>query len=84
MLRTAWLRGRQGFYTGFDPTRFQIERPICYQGLLAATRTGFTPAGDDELEQQDRPELPSEVASHSAGRTKSRGWGGATRTIVEL
>ena len=34
---------------GFDPARFQTKPPACYPGLLAATRTGLTPAGDDEL-----------------------------------
>jgi hypothetical protein len=39
---------RAGLLTlGFDPARFQTEPPACYR--LAATRTGPTPAGGDEL-----------------------------------
>jgi hypothetical protein len=34
---------------GFDPTRFQAEPPACYRAILAATRAGLSPAGDDEL-----------------------------------
>ncbi len=38
-----------GLWTlGFDPTRFQTEPPACYRAP-AATRTGLTPASDDEL-----------------------------------
>ena len=38
-----------GLTLGSDPARCQTEPPACYPGLLAATRTGFTPAGDGEL-----------------------------------
>jgi hypothetical protein len=39
---------------GFDPARFQTgpfpgQTASLLPGLLAATRTGLTPAGDDEL-----------------------------------
>src|SRR4051812_40737527 len=34
---------------GFDPTRFPDQAASLLPGLLAATRTGLTPAGDDEL-----------------------------------
>jgi hypothetical protein len=54
MLRTAQSLPLTGLSTlCFDPTRFQTEPPACYPGLLAATRTGLTPAGDDELTTQD-------------------------------
>ena len=34
---------------GSDPARFQTEPPALLPGLLAATRTGLPPAGDNEL-----------------------------------
>jgi hypothetical protein len=51
MLRTARSLPLAGLLTlGFDPARFQTEPPACYRAPLAATRTGLTPAGDDELQ----------------------------------
>ena len=38
---------------GFDPTRFPTEPPALRPGLLAATRTGLTPASDDKLTTKD-------------------------------
>jgi hypothetical protein len=32
-----------------DPNRFQTEPPACDRAFLAATRTGLTPAGGDEV-----------------------------------
>ena len=50
-LRTARSLPLEGLSTlGFDPARFQTEPPACYRAPLAATRTGLTPAGDDELQ----------------------------------
>jgi hypothetical protein len=56
MLRTASSLPLTGLLTlGSDPARFPAEPPACYRaasllpGLLAATRTGLPPAGDDEL-----------------------------------
>jgi hypothetical protein len=53
---------------GFDPGRFQTRAASLLPGLLAATRTGLTPAGDDEL-------VVGSGMHHLqlAGRTKSRG-----------
>ena len=34
---------------GSDPARFQAEPPTCYRAPWAVTRTGLSPAGDDEL-----------------------------------
>src|ERR1017187_4110997 len=41
-------------------------------GLLAATRTGLPPAGDDELTDSKIPLLRHSVTSRSAGRTNLR------------
>jgi hypothetical protein len=49
MLRTASSLPLAGLLTlGSDPARFPAEPPACYR-VLAATRTGPSPAGDDEL-----------------------------------
>jgi hypothetical protein len=49
-LRTASSLPLTGLLTlGFDPTRFQAKPSALLPGILAATRTGLTPAGDDEL-----------------------------------
>jgi hypothetical protein len=48
MLRTASSLPLTGLLTlGSDPARFQTASLL--PGLLAATRTGLTPAGDNEL-----------------------------------
>ena len=50
MLRTASSLPLAGLLTlGSDPARFQTETASLLPGLLAATRTGLSPAGDDEL-----------------------------------
>jgi len=50
MLRTASSLPLAGILTlGSGPARFPAGPPACYRGLLAATRTGLPPAGDDEL-----------------------------------
>ena len=51
MLRTAQLlppfKGPSTLGSGL--ARFQARPPASATGLLATTRTGLTPAGDDEL-----------------------------------
>jgi hypothetical protein len=37
---------------GFDPPVFQTKPPACYRAPLAATRTGLSPASDDQLTSQ--------------------------------
>ena len=50
MLRTASSLPHTGLLTlGSDPARFQADAASLLPGLLAATRTGLPPAGDDEL-----------------------------------
>jgi len=50
MLRTAQsLPQKWAFDTGLRPRPFPDEAASLLPGLLAATRTGLTPAGDDEL-----------------------------------
>jgi hypothetical protein len=50
MLRTAQLLPLQGHSTlGFDPAGLPTKPPVCYRAPLATTRTGLTPASDDEL-----------------------------------
>ena len=50
MLRTAQLLLPEELSTlGFDARRFPPDAGSLLPGLLAATRTGLAPAGDDEL-----------------------------------
>jgi hypothetical protein len=63
----------RAFDTGLRPDPFPDRAASLLPGLLAATRTGLTPASDDEHEQQGHLELRHEVTSRSAGRTKSQG-----------
>ena len=50
MLRTASSLPHTGLLTlGSDPATFPGEAASLLPGLLAATRTGLPPAGDDEL-----------------------------------
>jgi len=48
-------------------------------GLLAATRTGLAPAGDDELTSTKIGCSEHSLTSCSAGRTKSQGYGPGAR-----
>jgi hypothetical protein len=77
MLRTAQSLPLEGLLTlGFDAGRFPPTPPACYRaasllpGRLAATRTGFSPAGDDDLVNNRSP-IHDDLLS--AGRTKDRG-----------
>ena len=50
MLRTVQLLAPKGASTlGFDAEAFPPDAASLLPGLLAATRTGLAPAGDDEL-----------------------------------
>src|SRR3954451_24637479 len=56
MLRTAQsLPLEWAFDTGLRPRPFPDEAASLLPGPLAATRTGLTPASDDELTTQDQP-----------------------------
>ena len=45
-----WVAPPKGLSTlGFDPARFPDRAASLLPGLLAATRTGLTPVGDNEL-----------------------------------
>jgi hypothetical protein len=48
-LRTARSRPPKGFHAGLRPGPFPDRAASLLPGLLAATRTGLTPADDDEL-----------------------------------
>ena len=53
MLRTAQsLPQEWAFDTGLRPRPFPDEAASLLPGPLAATRTGLSPAGDDELETE--------------------------------
>jgi len=55
MLRTVQsLPQEWAFDTGLRPRPFPDEAASLLPGPLAATRTGLTPASDDELTTQDR------------------------------
>jgi len=45
----------RAFDTGLRPRPFPNETASLLPGLLTATRTGLTPASDDELTTQDQP-----------------------------
>src|SRR3954462_825096 len=49
MLQTAWLPPQKALDAGLRPGPFPDPAASLLPGLLAATRTGLTPAGDDEL-----------------------------------
>src|SRR3954462_11841562 len=49
MLQTAWLPPRRALDAGLRPGPFPDQAASLLPGLLAATRTGLTPAGHDEL-----------------------------------
>ena len=56
MLRTVQsLPQEWAFDTGLRPRPFPDEAASLLPGPLAATRTGLTPASDDELTTQDHP-----------------------------
>src|SRR3954451_1291388 len=56
MLRTAQsLPQEWAFDTGLRPRPFPDEAASLLPGPLAVTRTGLTPASDDELTTQDQP-----------------------------
>jgi hypothetical protein len=56
MLRTVQsLPQEWAFDTGLRPRPFPDEAASLLPGPLAATRTGLTPASDDELTTQDQP-----------------------------
>src|SRR3954447_22890760 len=60
MLRTAQsLPQEWAFDTGLRPRPFPDEAASLLPGPLAATRTGLTPASDDELTTQDQPPTQS-------------------------
>jgi hypothetical protein len=45
----------RAFDTGLRPRRFPHKAASLLPGLLAVTRTGLTPASDDELTTEDQP-----------------------------
>ena len=49
MLRTAGRSPNEAFDAGLRPNPFPDRAASLLPGLLAATRTGLTPAGNDEL-----------------------------------
>ena len=70
MLRTAQsLPQEWAFDTGLRPRPFPDEAASLLPGPLAATRTGLTPASDDELTTQDQP--PTRSTSRLLGARQS-------------
>jgi hypothetical protein len=71
MLRTASSLPPGAFDAGLRPRPFPDEAASLLPGLLAATRTGLPPAGDDELTNTKKHHaLRHGATSCSAGRTK--------------
>src|SRR6185312_2913964 len=60
----------RAFDAGLRPHPFPDEAASLLSGHLAATRTGLTPASDDELTNS---KSPTKATPRSAGRTKDRG-----------
>jgi len=88
MLRTAQLLPQRALDTGLRPGPFPTRAASLLPGLLTATRTGLTPASDDEHEPTDHPGpdshrqattstnqqiTPSRGTSSSTGRTNDPG-----------
>src|SRR5215210_2035955 len=75
MLRTAQsLPQEWAFDTGLRPRPFPDEATSLLPGPLAATRTGLTPASDDELTTQDQPPTRSTSCLWAHGKgSGSRG-----------
>src|SRR3954464_10852892 len=70
MLRTAQsLPLEWAFDTGLRPRPFPDEAASLLPGPLAVTRTGLTPASDDELTTQDQP--PTRSTSCPLGARQS-------------
>jgi hypothetical protein len=64
----------RAFDAGLRPRPFPDETASLLPGLLAATRTGLTPASNDELtNRRSTVDLRHGPTSHSAGRTKDQG-----------
>jgi hypothetical protein len=59
---------------GSDPTRFQMKPPVCYRATLAATRTGLTPASDDELTNHQSPTRGDLLFCWTHGINHLGGW----------
>ena len=55
MLRTAQLLPQRAHDTGLRPGPFPTRAASLLPGLLTATRTGLTPASDDEHEHRNHP-----------------------------
>ena len=73
MLRTVQsLPQEWAFDTGLRPRPFPDEAASLLPGPLAATRTGLTPASDDELTTQDQPPTRSTSClwAHEKGSVK--------------
>jgi hypothetical protein len=75
MLRTAQsLPQEWAFDTGLRPRPFPDEAASLLPGPLAATRTGLTPASDDELTTQDQPPTRSTSCLMGARKELSDGY----------
>jgi hypothetical protein len=78
MLRTASSPPQRAFDAGLRPRPFPDDTASLLPGLLAATWTGLTPAGDNELTNtKTHHGLHHGVTSGSAERTKNAhgtGW----------
>src|SRR4051794_20615571 len=70
MLRTAQsLPLEWAFDTGLRPRPFPDEAASLLPGPLAVTRTGLTPASDDELTTQDQPPTRSTSCLWAHGKS---------------
>src|SRR5215210_9381869 len=75
MLRTAQsLPQEWAFDTGLRPRPLPDEAASLLPGPLAATRTGLTPASDDELTTQDQPPTRSTSCPWAHGKGSLSRW----------
>src|SRR3954452_14229094 len=88
MLRTARsLPLHRAFVAGLRPDPFPDRTASLLPGLLAATRTGLTPAGDDELTNLGHLHKVTSVPlgarkprASGTGSNCSHGWSGSWRS----
>src|SRR3954452_21239694 len=81
MLRTAQsLPLEWAFDTGLRPRPFPDEAASLLPGPLAVTRTGLTPASDDELTTQDQPPTRSTSCLWAHGKGSLWSSSGLIRT----
>src|SRR5664279_4181049 len=87
MLRTAQLLPQRALDTGLRPGPFPTRAASLLPGLLTATRTGLTPASDDEHEPANHLVIRSPPVLQDAPRIEAKeciGWAIADHMRTDL